>query len=68
MKTCEMVFSKCINDLENCKSFEDYYNLLKRRNTNDIFYEYYVGNKKEIYTYKDFFQKIELLTIFLEKN
>lgn len=57
MKTCEMVFSKCINDLENCKSFEDYYNLLKRRNTNDIFYEYYVGNKKEIYTYKDFFRR-----------
>lgn len=64
METCKALFDKCTTVLEGFNSFENYYNYLKNQNKNNLFCEYYLGDKKEIYSYKNFFEKVETLTAF----
>lgn len=68
METCKNLFSKCINTLDNYSSFEDYYNYLKNQHIDSIFCEYYLHDKKEIFSYKDFFEKVDTLTFFFQNE
>lgn len=68
METCKNLFGKCISALNNYNSFENYYNYLRSQNGNNSFFEYYFKNKKEVYSYKDFFEKVENLTAFFQKE
>ena len=68
METCKNLFSKCINTLDNYSSFEDYYNYLKNQHIDNIFCEYYLHDKKEIFSYKDFFEKVDTLTFFFQNE
>lgn len=68
METCKNLFGKCISALNNYNSFENYYDYLRSQNGNNSFFEYYFKNKKEVYSYKDFFEKVENLTAFFQKE
>lgn len=68
MEKCKDLFNKLIKKLNNCNSFEEYYNLLKKDNYKYLFCESYLSSKKETYTYKHFFEKVNSLTIFFKKE
>ena len=68
MEKCEDLFNKLIKKLNNCNSFEEYYNLLKKDNYEYLFCESYLSSKKETYAYKHFFEKVNSLTIFFKKE
>lgn len=68
MEKCKDLFNKLIKKLNNCNSFEEYYNLLKKDNYEYLFCESYLSSKKETYAYKHFFEKVNSLTIFFKKE
>lgn len=68
MKTCKTLFNKCIDVLDSYNSFENYYNYLKNQHLNNLFCEYHFSNKKKIYSYKEFFEKVESLTAFFQNE
>ncbi len=68
MEKCKDLFNKLIKKLNNCNSFEKYYNLLKKDNYEHLFCESYLSIKKETYTHKHFFEKVNSLTIFFRKE
>lgn len=68
METCKTLFSKCINTLNNYTSFEDYYDYLKNQDETNTFCEYYLRDKKESYLYKEFFEKVETLAAFFQRE
>ena len=68
MRTCKTLFNKCINTLNNYTSFENYYDYLKNQYENNTFCEYYLRNKKEPYSYKEFFEKVETLAAFFQRE
>lgn len=68
METCKDLFIKCIKTLENYNNFENYYDFLKSHHANNSFCEYYFKDKQEVYSYKDFFEKVENLTAFFHNE
>ena len=68
METCKDLFNKCIITLDNYDNFENYYNYLKNQRVDNTFCEYYLRDKKETYSYKDFFEKVEKLTAFFQSE
>lgn len=68
MEKCKDLFDKIIAKLDKCSSLEDYYNLLKRDNYEYLFCESYLNNEKETYTYKSFFEKVDVVAAFFQKE
>lgn len=68
MATCEDLFIKCISTLNNYDSFKNYYDFLKSHHANNLFCEYYSKEQKEVYSYKDFFEKVETLTALFQNE
>lgn len=68
MKKCQDIFNKFIEKLNNCNSFEEYYEFLKQNNYNYLFCKYYLKDKNIEYSYCDFFRKVETLTAYFKKE
>lgn len=68
METCKDLFVKCISTLDNYDDFENYYDFLKSHRANNSFCEYYSKEQKEVYSYKDFFEKVDALTVFFQNE
>ena len=68
MEKCKNSLNKFIKKLSDCSSFREYYGLLKRYNYGYLFCESYMGHGKELCTYKQFFEKTDVLTKFFKKE